>query len=101
MERTPTFRVTETELRQRFNQGLYWQRAQSGEFMLYPRRDKYRSPPPVGEPLCTRSQLVVYIDADGQEVARVYQYLRPDGTLGASGRPDPKWLFENGVIYFV
>ena len=34
------------------------------------------------------------------EVARVHQYLRTDGTLGGSGRrPDPKRLYEDGVLY--
>jgi len=51
------------------------------------------------EPFCTWTQEVFYLDAANQEVARVHQYLRPDGTLGASGLPDPKQLFENGVMY--
>ncbi len=34
-----------------------------------------------------------------QEVARVHQYLRLDGRLGASGLPDPKRILENGVLY--
>jgi hypothetical protein len=29
----------------------------------------------------------------------VHFYLRPDGTIGGSGQPDPKWLFEDGVVY--
>jgi hypothetical protein len=32
--------------------------------------------------------------------ASIHRYLRPDGTLGASGRPDPKRLVEGGVKYF-
>lgn len=51
------------------------------------------------EPFCTWTQEVFYIDANNQEIARIHQYLRPDGTLGASGRPDPKQLIENGVMY--
>ena len=27
------------------------------------------------------------------------KYLRPDGTIGASGRPDPKALIVEGVMY--
>ena len=53
------------------------------------------------EPPGTRSQMVAYVDASGQRVALVHQYLRPDGTLGGSGRPDPKLLIEGGVTYFV
>ena len=38
------------------------------------------------------SQTVDYLSLDGQLVARVHQYQRPDGSVGGSGRPDPKWL---------
>jgi hypothetical protein len=31
-------------------------------------------------------------------MAIVHQYLRPDGTLGASGLPDPKWLRDGDRI---
>ena len=51
------------------------------------------------EPYCTWTQEVFYIDAASQEIARVHQYLRPDGKLGASGLPDPKMLIENGTAY--
>jgi hypothetical protein len=46
------------------------------------------------------SQTVEYYDGDNR-VALVHQYLRPDGTIGASGRPDPKALLEDGILYFV
>lgn len=29
----------------------------------------------------------------------VHIYLRVDGSIGGSGKPDPKWLFEDGVVY--
>lgn len=35
----------------------------------------------------------------GEMVAKVHQYICPDDSLGGSGQPDPKWLFEEGVIY--
>jgi hypothetical protein len=44
---------------------------------------------------------VAYIDQNGREVALVHQYVRSDGSLGASGMPDPKRLFENGVLYVI
>lgn len=31
--------------------------------------------------------------------ALVHQYVRPDGSLGGSGQPDPKLLIEEGVTY--
>jgi hypothetical protein len=44
---------------------------------------------------------MAYDDASGVMVAVVHQYLRPDGSLGASGLPDPKRLLVNGILYIV
>jgi hypothetical protein len=55
-----------------------------------------------GEPIGTLSQRVEYWDTDGAalyKIAVVHRYLRPDGTLGASGLPDPKRVLHDGVIY--
>jgi hypothetical protein len=43
--------------------------------------------------------MVSYRDTGNFEIARVHQYLRTDGSIGASGRPDPKRLFEEGTLY--
>jgi hypothetical protein len=29
----------------------------------------------------------------------VHQFLRPDGTIGASGLPDPKMMLKDGIEY--
>lgn len=50
------------------------------------------------------SQRVEYWEADQGalvKVAVVHRYLRPDGTLGASGKPDPKRVLHAGVVYGV
>ena|SRR6478672_4090409 len=52
-----------------------------------------------GQPAGTRSQILAYTDSDGVVILRCHRYLRPDGSLGASGRPDPKWIFHGNVIY--
>lgn len=51
--------------------------------------------------MCTRSQILAYEDPPGKQIAVVHQYLRPDGTIGGSGRPDPKRLMVNGIVYAV
>ena len=61
---------------------------------------KDRPCPLLSEPVGTRSQMVAYFD-DVRKVALVHRYLRPDGTDGASGMPDPKELLDDGVLYFV
>jgi len=96
----PIERILEPELRQRFNDGRYWERAQAGELHAVVTDTRHPSLPVANEPICTESQMVSYRDQDGQEIARVHQYLRPDKeTLGASGRPDPKRLYEGGILY--
>lgn len=62
-------------------------------------KDTHPTRTKANEPYCTRTQEVFYIDGTGQEVARVHQYLRTDGTLGASGLPDPKSIVEEGIMY--
>jgi len=62
--------------------------------------NRHPSLPLANEPFCTFSQEVSYIDpATNEEVARAHQYLRPDGTIGLKGRPDPKRVFLNGIWY--
>ena len=61
--------------------------------------EKHPAPHRSGHPLCTLSQTLAYFDDQDQEVARVHQYKRPNGTLGGSGRPDPKRLLVEGIIY--
>lgn len=51
------------------------------------------------EPDGTRSQVIRYYDSNGQWVVTIHQYLRPDGTLGATGKPDPKRLRIGHTIY--
>ena len=86
--------VSPSIIREAFNSGQYWERARQGEFRValyednHLTRGKARS---AGQPYCTRSQFVRYFDEDGL-VAAMHQYRRRDGTLGASGMPDPKYL---------
>jgi hypothetical protein len=70
----------------------------NGEFCAH-MKQTHPSRTKANEPFCTWTQEVFYIDQNNDEIARVHQYLRPDGTLGASGLPDPKEIVENGVMY--
>lgn len=45
------------------------------------------------------SQILRYEDENGIEVAIVHRYLRQDGTLAASGLPDPKRITVDGICY--
>ncbi len=94
-------RVSDWKLRRLFNQGKYWRQAQSGILRERILQNGHPSSPLAGEPYCTHSQMISYLDAAGNEVARVHQYLRPDGTIGLSGKPDPKRLLVNGTLYIL
>ena len=82
-----------------FNEGQYWEKALSGELTARIRRSTHPTRTKAEEPFCTHTQEISYLDEQGVEVARVHQYLRPDQSIGAKGRPDPKRLFVNGVLY--
>ena len=82
-----------------FNEGGYWLRAQIGPLWQTVEESGHPSPPLAGEPYCTRSEIVAYRDENGRQVARVHQYVRPDGRLGLEGEPDPKMLLHEGVLY--
>jgi len=95
----PLIRVEQDEMRKIFNEGQYWEKSQSGEFSAITIADRHPSLTAANEPFCTFSQMISYRDSSNAEMARVHQYLRPDGTIGASGRPDPKRVFANGNLY--
>jgi hypothetical protein len=52
------------------------------------------------QPWCTRSQTILYLDENFDEVAKAHQYLLPDGTLGASKQPDPYRYFDGETLYW-
>ena len=96
----PIVRILEAEMRQRFNTAQFNERAQRGELIVVvlPPSD-HLAPPSAGQEPGTVSQTISYRDHDGNELARAHRYLKPDGTLGGSGRPDPKRLLQDGVLY--
>jgi hypothetical protein len=47
------------------------------------------------------SQTVEHRDRYGRRVALVHQYRMRDGTLGASGKPDPKVVVLNDTTSFL
>ena len=84
--------VTAEILRQHFNDDGIWQRVQAEELVALVNTDTHCVAPPLGDPVCTHSQTMHYYTHEAKLVAIVHQYQRPDGKLGASGLPDPKWL---------
>ena len=95
-----SLRVTEAELRQIFNERHFYERMQNGEFRSYilhltRRRSGDRR---VRHPM---SRMVEYRDHIGRRVALVHQYRLPDGSLGGSGKPDPKFVVVGDTTYYI
>lgn len=83
------------------NDGHYWERTLSNEFVLTRTRNN-PAPPQSNMPEGTRSQLWYYFTRKGRrKIAVVHQFVRPDELIGGAGRPDPQWLFEDGTAYYV
>lgn len=89
------------ELRRMFNEGRYVEREQEGELVAFTKGDRHPSPPLAFEPFCTISQIVHYYTRSLEKVAIAHRYLRPDGTIGASGRTDPKAVMVDDVTYIL
>ena len=85
-------------VRARFNLGQYSERAARGELQVVVTRRSKGTPPERGQVPGTATEVLEYSTAQGSRVAVAIQYRRPDGTLGGSGRPDPKWLLDGGEI---
>ncbi|MBM4438323.1 MAG: hypothetical protein FJ029_14115 [Actinobacteria bacterium] len=94
----PKRRVSARELRDLFNASGLTERAEDGTVSVILRADRHPSPPRGDHPVCTRSQSLEYVDANGTRLAVAHRYLRPDGTLGGSGRPDPKAVLVGGEL---
>lgn len=93
--------VTPVIIRQIFNENNLANMAKDGQLITSLSRDSHPEVFIKGEPYCTHSQIIYYYTQENELVAVVHQYLRPDGTIGASGLPDPKRLIWNNRILAV
>ncbi len=89
-------------LREAFNSSQIPAMIERGELDSLMLRDAHLTAPErIGEALCTRGQMIRYHDGQGNLVVEVFQYLRPDGSLGASGLPDPKRMQVGNQVWRV
>jgi hypothetical protein len=103
MASTPRLRVSPQQIRQRFNEERYVERAARGQLRQVIRLDKALSLATCqskGYPYGTRKQIVEYYDGEVR-VALVHCVVLPNGTIGASGLPDPKLLLVDGILWIV
>ncbi len=102
--------VSEETIRQAFNEGRFLERVERGELtirlMYYDthlskrQREKKNGDDStrIRFTKCTRSQMVLFLDADGKPIAKAHRYKRRDGRLAGSGMVDPKWLVVDGLL---
>jgi hypothetical protein len=96
----PTHEVDSTTLRALFRAARIEDRLASGELTIVVKRGtERRAPARIGEPRGTVSHAVVYLDGQGRAQAIAHEYLRPDGSIGAGGQRDPKWLRYEGAVW--
>jgi hypothetical protein len=82
-------------LRHHFNEMRIDERSSSGELIVqvtktHLTRASYQ------QPLNTTTDLLTYRTPAGLVVALAVVFRRPDGSFGASGRPDPKYVLVDG-----
>src|SRR2546426_12643533 len=92
-------RVSPTDLRARFNRDIQ-PRLQSG---LYHKTSMVSRPAPATahQPAGTRSVIYEITDQNGYKIATAHAYELPNGTLGGSGRLDPKSIRSGQTIYYI
>ena len=89
--------MTEWELRKIFNDGRYHERVLAGELIAVVSAERPAAPE-YNQPAGTTSTTAWYRTLDGHKVAFVHYFVRPDGTIGGSGRPDPKCIYLQDEI---
>lgn len=81
-----------------FNAAEFDKRVAAGELTIHITKS-HDAPPRANQPSGTLSQMIAYRDKDGTELASAHRYLKRDGTLGGSGRADPKSMMKDGTLY--
>lgn len=92
-------RVAPEEIRQRFNSMGLAKQAEDGTLMQILERES-PARPQANQPTGTRSRMVWYVDSTMTKVALVHEYRLTDGTIGGSGKPDPKRLVVGDEVLY-
>ena len=91
------------KLRELFNKSQYLELIQQNKLVKEVIRSRLLQESALAEralPPGTKSEIIIYHNPANKELyAKVHQYVLPDGTLGASGKPDPKAILLDGKMY--
>lgn len=93
-------KVSPNTIRMLFNASEYPQLINNGELEKVTLKMKVLQNPGLRNlPNGTKSEIILYRDRTRDLFVIIHQYLKPDGTLGASGKPDPKRIKIEGKMY--
>jgi hypothetical protein len=90
-------RVDVWTLRCLFNKAHYYERGLAGEIDVI--EDKKSRAPTPSHPYVFNVESYYMDRVTGEQLARTHHYLRADGSIGASGKVDPKRLYVEGIHY--
>ncbi len=94
-------RLTDTHLRELFNNSPYPRMIEDGTLIGQITDDvPMTNPRKINAPPGARWQYIRYQTRAGERLVDVHRFLLPDGTLGASGRPDPKRMVVFGIVFY-
>jgi hypothetical protein len=82
-----------------FNEGRYWERVQSGELVAIP---IHEDTPMADKNQPAGTKTVTYAireTENGPDLAHAHGFIQPGGTIGASGKIDPKRIWKDGSVY--
>jgi hypothetical protein len=88
-------------IRKMFNEDRIEDGVRRGAYVEHVERQSQPAPMRAGFPVCTSSGTARIADSPGGRRAKVHYYRLPDGTIGASGRRDPKAYLKDGVLYVI
>jgi hypothetical protein len=89
-----------TRLRELFRAARILERVESGELDAVVTSQNEPNPQ-YNQPEGTVSQTITYFDKDRKQAAQAHQFLLSDGSIGGSGKPDPKRVLYEGVLYYL
>jgi len=101
MATIPPERVDRRTIREIFNDCQELQRLVSEKVNIATmKRSHLTNPEEKRLPWCTHSESLRFHNDSGTHSVLIHQYQLPDGTIGASGLPDPKQIKINEKVYF-
>ena len=99
----PVEYVSASKLRQLFNDSQYPQLIEQNQIAIEKKRSHLLEESELKKkslPAGTRTETIRYRDRKRELYVLIHQYLLPDGSLGASGKRDPKALLRNGIMFY-